>query len=252
MSIFVTGDIHGDPRRLSSEIFREQKEMTKDDAVCILGDFGLVLYPEETELEALFLDWLNGKNFTTVATLGNHENYDRIGRLPIEEHFGGPVRVLRPSIFLLESGYIYTISGRTVFNFNGAASHDIRDGLLDVNDPKWREKAVRMQEEGKYLFRVKGYSWWPQEVESDDAVYQRGMDALEAVNYDVDFVFTHCAPTSLEERMGFHEHNRLTDYLQTIHEKLPERTQWLFGHYHTNRTVDIGRYCLYEQIVQID
>ena len=252
MSIFVTGDIHGDPRRLSNEIFREQKEMTKDDAVCILGDFGLVLYPEETELEALFLDWLDGKNFTTIATLGNHENYDRIARLPTAEHFGGPVRILRPSVFLLESGYIYTIGGKTVFNFNGAASHDIRDGLLDVNDPDWREKAVRMQEEGKYLFRVKGYSWWPQEVESDDAVYQRGIDALQRVNYDVDFVFTHCAPSEIEEKMGFHEHNRLTDYLQQIHEKLPEHTQWLFGHYHTNRKVDAGRYCLYEQIVQID
>ena len=40
--IYITGDIHGDPRRLSMECFPEQKEMTKDDYVIICGDFGLV------------------------------------------------------------------------------------------------------------------------------------------------------------------------------------------------------------------
>ena len=41
--IYVTGDIHSKPNRFSSDIFYEQKEMTKDDFVIILGDFGLVL-----------------------------------------------------------------------------------------------------------------------------------------------------------------------------------------------------------------
>lgn len=251
MSIFATGDIHGNPKRLSAMIFKEQNDMTKDDVVAVLGDFGLVFEQEESELEGLFLDWLDGKNFTTVATLGNHENYDRIKKLPVEEHFGAPVYVLRPSVFLLQSGYIYTINGKTIFNFNGAASHDISDGLLDGNDPDWLDQAMKLQEEGKQLFRVKGISWWPEEVEADEAVYQRGIEALEKVNYDVDFVFTHCAPTGLENRMGFYEHNRLTDYLESIDQKLPEHTQWLFGHYHMNAVAAYHRYCLYEQIVQI-
>ena len=38
--IFVTVDTHGDVRRLSTESFFEQKEMTKDDFVIICGDFG--------------------------------------------------------------------------------------------------------------------------------------------------------------------------------------------------------------------
>ncbi len=40
--IYITGDTHGDVRRLNSTSFFEQKEMTKDDYVIILGDFGLV------------------------------------------------------------------------------------------------------------------------------------------------------------------------------------------------------------------
>ena len=40
--IYVTGDCHGDYRRFNTAVFPEQKEMTKDDVVIILGDFGLV------------------------------------------------------------------------------------------------------------------------------------------------------------------------------------------------------------------
>lgn len=42
MAIWVTGDIHGNPSRLSTDIFPEQKEMTKEDYIILLGDFGLV------------------------------------------------------------------------------------------------------------------------------------------------------------------------------------------------------------------
>ena len=40
MSIYITGDCHGDYRRFSAKRFPEQKEMTKDDCVIICGDFG--------------------------------------------------------------------------------------------------------------------------------------------------------------------------------------------------------------------
>lgn len=40
--IYATGDVHGDVRRFSTDIFPEQREMTKNDYVIILGDFGLV------------------------------------------------------------------------------------------------------------------------------------------------------------------------------------------------------------------
>ena len=252
MSIYVTGDIHGRPDRLSAKFFENQKDMTKDDAMVILGDFGLVFEQQESDLEKLFLDWLDQKNFTTVAVLGNHENYDRIEKLPVEERYGGPVYVLRPSVVLLQSGYVYTISGKKCFVFNGAASHDISDGLLDGSDPEWEKKAIALQEEGKKYFRIRGVSWWPQEVEADEAVYQRGLENLEKINYAPDYVFTHCASTSVEERIGYPYHSRLTDYFDEIEKKLPENTLWLFGHYHADAMISETRICLYEQIVRID
>lgn len=40
--IYVTGDTHGDWKsRLNKDAFPEQREMTKDDYVIVLGDFGI-------------------------------------------------------------------------------------------------------------------------------------------------------------------------------------------------------------------
>ncbi len=40
MSIYITGDCHGDYRRFSTEIFPEQYTMGKNDYVIVCGDFG--------------------------------------------------------------------------------------------------------------------------------------------------------------------------------------------------------------------
>ena len=252
MAIWITGDIHGVPNRFSSDTFPEGKALSRDDVVEILGDFGLVWYYQgETPEEKYLLDWLNKKPWTTVATLGNHENYDRIERLPVEERFGAPVWVLRPNVYLLQSGYIYNINGKKIWNFNGASSHDIEDGIIDSKD--WKKIAKEWDKQGK-RFRVKGITWWDQEVEKDPKVYERGISNLEKENYDVDFVWTHCAPTQVENLMGFFDHDALTDYFQKIDEEFKKRGQnpkWFFGHYHRNDTVDYHKYVLYEQIIQI-
>ena len=39
--IYATGDTHGDISRFSSKVFFEQKELTKDDYVIILGDLSI-------------------------------------------------------------------------------------------------------------------------------------------------------------------------------------------------------------------
>ena len=44
MSIFITGDTHGDfdIEKLSLKNFPEQEELTKDDYLIVAGDFGAV------------------------------------------------------------------------------------------------------------------------------------------------------------------------------------------------------------------
>ena len=149
MAIFVTGDTHGAKKfgffsvdgfmnRLNMDSFPEQKEMTKDDYVVICGDFGGVWnYDGETPEERYNLDWLNTRNFTTLFVPGNHENYDRLTGIndqdalnswifkrlsesnkkkiqtgyPQKLWHGGMVRELRPSVLMLERGYVFYIDG---------------------------------------------------------------------------------------------------------------------------------------------
>ena len=86
LSVWVTGDIHGNPIRLSTENFYEQKEFSgikNENTVIILGDFGLIWNCNgEDKQEKYWLDWLEDKLFTTVFVDGNHECFPRLYSYP--------------------------------------------------------------------------------------------------------------------------------------------------------------------------
>ena len=163
MSIYITGDIHGNPQRLSNANFPAGKQLTKEDYVIILGDFGLIWdYKGESKYEKYWLDWLDERPFTTLFIDGNHENYDRLIEYPEEYWNGGWVQKIRPSVIHLMRGEIFNINGKTIFAMGGAASHDISDGVLKIDDPRikqWSKDPFKM-------FRVNHVSWWEQEVPS--------------------------------------------------------------------------------------
>ena len=247
--IFLTGDTHGDIRRLNTESFYEQKEMTKDDYLIILGDFGLVWdYKGESKYEKHWLDWLEKKPFTTLFIDGNHENHDRLDAYEVEEWHGGKVHKIRPSVIHLMRGQVFEIDGLKVFTFGGASSHDISDGILELSDPR----VVTWSKDYTKLFRVNKISWWDRELPSVEEM-EEGRKNLEKNDWNVDFVLTHCAPTSIVAvvTMGDHDQNDFTEYLQEIMEKLTYK-KWFFGHYHMNKVVYTNEICLYEQIVRVN
>ena len=71
MSIYITGDCHGDYRRFSTEIFPEQYTMGKSDYVIVCGDFG---YWSEDREQLWWRKWLDKKPFTTLWVDGKIEN----------------------------------------------------------------------------------------------------------------------------------------------------------------------------------
>ena len=73
--IYVTGDCHGEWSRFDEDIFPEQKEMSRNDYVVVLGDFGIWA---DTKEEKERLDALEKKSFTLLFIDGNHENFDRL------------------------------------------------------------------------------------------------------------------------------------------------------------------------------
>ena len=221
--IYVTGDTHGNFRRFQPEYFPEQAGVTKNDVVIIAGDFGGVWFGDSRDDETL--DWLERLPFTLAFVCGNHENYDALERYPVAEWHGGKVHRVRPHVLHLMRGQVFELESYRFFTMGGAKSHDTNH-------------------------RINHISWWRQELPSDEE-YSEALQNLERYNWQVDYIITHCAPTSIALMGSRHnEADRLTDFLQEVRERAKYH-YWLFGHYHDNKAVDEKHILLWEQIVQI-
>ncbi len=246
--IYITGDTHSDFSRFTEENFPIQSEMTKDDYIIICGDFGGVwTLEEESRREKEALDWLNNKNFTTLFVDGNHENYTRLYNYPIEQWKGGKVHKIRDSVLHLMRGEIFDIDNKKIFAFGGARSHDIQDGILNLDE---EEKIYEYRKRGAY-FRIRDFSWWDLELPTNQEM-ENGIENLEKINYKVDYIISHCCPTSIQAFINpSFKKDILTDYLQEISEKC-EFNKWYFGHYHDYKQVNSQFTLLYENIVPLE
>ena len=221
--IYATGDCHGNFRRFQPEYFPEQAGMTKNDMVIIAGDFGGVWFGDSRDDETL--DWLERLPFTLAFVCGNHENYDALERYPVAEWHGGKVHRVRPHVLHLMRGQIFELESYRFFTMGGAKSHDTNH-------------------------RINHISWWRQELPSDEE-YIEALQNLERYNWQVDYIITHCAPTSIALMGNRHnEADRLTDFLQEVKERAKYH-YWLFGHYHDNKAVNEKHILLWEQIVRV-
>ena len=255
MGIYVTGDIHGNPRRFGSGVFTEQHEFTsnKEDNVIIqLGDFGIIWDNTPTPTEKHNLEWLSNKNFTIAFVDGNHDNFPRLDSFPIKEWHGGIVNEITPNVLRLRRGEIYTIEGKKFFAFGGAQSHDIQDGVLDGSDPKWKEKAKLLDKQCKYRYRIKGISWWEEELPSREEM-DSGIKNLEKNDWTVDFIITHSPPSSVIAMIGQgrFKSDILTDYLEQLRWKMTFKRHFM-GHMHINHMLNDRDWLLYEQIIRIN
>lgn len=247
MSIYVTGDIHGNPERLSNINFPVGKQLTKKDYVIILGDFGLIWdYKGESKREKYRLDWLDEKPFTTLFIDGNHENYDRLMQYPKEYWNGGWVQKIRPSVIHLMRGEVFNIDGKSIFAMGGAASHDISDGILEIGDPRIKE----WNKDPSKLFRINHLSWWEQEIPST-AERINAIENLEKVHSTVNFVLSHEAPASTVALLsgGFYQPDEYSEWLEELRIKI-KYDKWYFGHYHEDKYI-IDEICKFETIEQI-
>ncbi len=248
MAIFITGDTHGDFTRFKKEIFYEQTGLTKDDCVIICGDFGGVW--DGSAEERYWLDWLEAKPFTTLFVSGNHENFDMLAGFPTEEWRGGMAQFVRPSVNHLLRGQIYDIQGKAFFTMGGGSSHDIDGGILEPDDPQFKRKC-RMLDHKRALYRVNHLSWWKEELPSEEE-YQTAKANLDQHGWKVDYIITHCGPTSVQNELsrGFYRADTLTDFLEEVAEQCRFRN-WFLGHYHVNAVIQKKFAILYEQIIRL-
>ena len=248
--IYCTGDTHGNWNRFSTDIFPEQKEMTRDDFVIICGDFGLWA---DTKEEKYQLDWLNDKPFTTLFIDGNHENFSRLNNeFEVVGFHGGKAHKVRDNIYHLIRGYVFDICDKKIFTFGGAKSHDIDDGIIDPANFKtkknFQEEYKRWVKAGK-IFRVNNVSWWKEEMPTAEEM-AFGLKTLAAHNFKVDFIITHCCPQQVVSMFSPYKADELTEYFDAVAEKTKFK-KWFFGHYHDNRQIMCDYVMIYEQIIRI-
>lgn len=162
--IYITGDCHGNYRRFNTENFPVQHEMDKDDYVIICGDAACLW--EDSRDNRYWLKWLSEKPFTTLYVDGNHENFDMLNAVAIQQWNGGKVHAVAPSVMHLMRGQIYDIAGKKFFTFGGAKSHDIQDGILEMDDPNFKLKQKRLIRAGAH-YRINHISWWKEELPCD-------------------------------------------------------------------------------------
>ena len=160
------------------------------------------------------------------------------------------VQAIRPSVLHLMRGQLYNICGKRIFTMGGASSHDIRDGILEPDNPDYERKLRQLNAAGA-LYRVNHRSWWKEELPGEDE-YRTAREALDKTGWDVDYIITHCCPSSIQDTFsgGLFQRDALTDFLDEVRERC--RFQyWFFGHYHENMVVEKKFVMLYKQIIRL-
>lgn len=252
MSIYITGDTHGDFKRFSKkQLSKLAFKLNKEDYVIISGDFGL-LWEHDKEFE-YNLNWLGSLPFKILWIQGNHENYNMIAEYPLEKWHGGNVRhIVRDKIILLERGQVFNINGKTFFTFGGAESNDIQGGILNREESNFKIKKNMFKKKG-LNFRILNESWWEAELPTQKEL-DTGLYNLGAYDFNVDYIITHCAPLSLQNKLNISEEkkkvNNLTQYLEFI-ERFADFKHWYFGHYHDDLVIDNNHTLVYKNIIKI-
>jgi predicted phosphodiesterase len=228
--IFVCGDTHGmtrDTQKLNGRNFPEQKNLTKEDVLIQLGDFGWVWYALGANKEQEYwLDWLAGKKYTLAVVLGNHENYNIIEELPLEEKWCNQVRVLKRNtgcIYFLKRGGVYTINDKKILAIGGAESTDKSS-------------------------RIENVSWWEQEKLTNKET-KSCLDEIDKHGKVYDYVLTHTCPTKFVNRFTSNLMKAkcsVAAFLEHVNDVV-ECREWHFGHFHRDKALPDGKYrCHYE------
>ena len=247
---YVTGDTHAEwLPRFGFQAFPEGRELTKQDYVLVLGDFGIW---DQSKREKQDMDWLENRPWTTLFIDGNHENYDILDAMPVKEWKGGKTQFIRPSVIHLMRGQLFDIDGIKLWTFGGARSHDIRDGILEPGDPRIKE--WRRDEDTRRQYRINHVSWWEHEMPTEEEM-EEGRENLRKAGNKVDIIATHCPYSSLLRKIDregvLYPTNYLSDYLQEVYD-ITDFSLWLSGHVHIDQKfVKEKTVCLYEQIVPL-
>jgi len=225
MKTFVMGDVHGEMD--FHKVYREAGH--ENDRLLQVGDFGLVFNVMQTRAELDRLKDMQNHWKEVFLVDGNHENFTRLNRFPLQTRYGGKVRQLAPNVFWMQRGEVFDFDGQTVWAMGGA----------DSVDKHWR---------------TKDHDWWAEELPTWDEM-NYGMDNLEKVDWKVDYVLSHTCPNKVKHMMMQYMRLKPNDvhlekYFDEVVEKL-DFYKWYFGHFHVDVTLGNQFVGLFNYLVEL-
>ena len=225
--VFVRGDTHGYFDWLPA--WCEENHTTKNDALIILGDAGIMYYGPTSDKERMLKKFIAKQPITLLCVRGNHEArpsdytsicYEFLGTDPIVQDvwYFEPEY---PNIKYIADGTIFYLNDKKCLAIGGAYSIDKEYRLL------------------------MGWRWFANEELTDEEMD----DILDKIDHQsFDYVFTHTCPEAWQPTDLFLNcvnqskvSKRMEQFLTTVSEIIDFK-HWYFGHFHDDReNIDYSR-----------
>ena len=220
--IYITGDTHGDRKRLSRFNLRKLNE---GDTLIICGDFGFMW--NDTKQEREFLMNLGKRKYNICFIDGTHEKFDLLNDYEISQWNGGKVHKIYGNLYHLMRGQIFQIEGQRIFTMGGGESSDV-DIRKDVN--AWSKDEIPTQEE-----------------------LLEGAENLEVAGYDIDMIITHEPPLKVKSFLNLNDTasyrvTALNAYFEELSGGCKFR-KWYFGSLHIDKYISKTHRAVFKDIV---
>lgn len=215
--IYITGDTHQLNNIEKIKNFILKNKVSKEDYLIIVGDVCCPEFCQDIPYGKVYNFWIDIP-MQILFIDGNHENFQSLNKLPIEEWNGGNIHRLAPNIIHLMRGQVFTIEEKKFFTMGGAISPDRMKRFLGID----------------YF-------------EEEDCSYNEtkiALDNLEKHNNQVDYILTHTIGDDFFRKnmlTYFHFYieysgaiNRFLDYIDDV----VDYKHWYFGHFHKDIVLD--------------
>lgn len=231
MNYYITGDTHGNFKRISQ--FCQRMETSKDsDVMIILGDAGInyqmlnvpkkAYHYKDSTQNLYFKKHLAKIPITFLIIQGNHEAPAWLCKDYIEKEWcGGTVFYQEefPNLLFAKTGEVYQFHKQKALVIGGAYSVD-------------------------KFYRLKNNLRWFSEEQPTEDMKKECEAILKKHNWNVDIVLSHTCPYKYIPREMFLPQISQKDvditteeWLDTIENRL-KYVQWYCGHWHTDKTID--------------
>lgn len=233
MAIYITGDTHGvtDIQKVITWYEVNKDKLKETDILIICGDVNIPPFygvPEDKRALPIF-----EKMKIQIAYVdGNHENFEKLNAMEIEEWNGGKIHRQSKNVVHLMRGQIYTIEDKKILTIGGATSLDRYRRILGLD--YFKEEDIM-------------------QCDIDET-----LNNLKKNNYEVDIIVTHTIGREFIYKKMYNDVHAYDSYMGGINtfldyvDDLTRYKDWYFGHFHIDVDyIGTKKHAIYNRILKI-